>query len=106
MKNVIMLTYVVKSKTYQGEIDRQKFFDWMKDIAERFKGNNEISTRFVKLIPKMTKMEINKDINETQDVPFVLYEELNSNEQKILKIMRCHHIIWGFLDHYCDEVMK
>ena len=106
MKNTIQLKYVVKGKKYQGEIDRQEFFSWMKDISERFKGNNEISTKFVDMLPTMTKMEINKDINETQDVPFVLYENGNGEQQKVLKIMRCHHIIWGFLDHYCDEVMK
>ena len=106
MKNKIELNYVVGRKVYQGEIDRQEFLDWMKDIANRFKGNNEISTKFVELIPVMTKMEINKDINETKDVPFVLYEDIKDNKLKIFKIMRCHHIIWGFLDHYCDEAMK
>ena len=106
MKDTIQLNYVVKGKRYEGKINRKEFFDWMRDISERFKGNNEISIKFVGLIPKMTEMEINKDINETQDVPFVLYKEENKEQRKVLKIMRCHHIIWGFLDHYCDEVMK
>lgn len=104
MKDKIQLKYVARGKCYIGEIEREEIFNWMKEISEKFK-DNEVSTKLVKLIPNMVKMQINKDINETKDVPFITYENGNG-EELVVNIMRNHHIIWGFLDHYCDEVMK
>lgn len=105
MKDNIQLIYVVKRKEYKGEIKREEFLNWMKDISERFKGNNEISTKLVELIPEIKEIKINKDNNEAQDDPFILYYKKDGKEC-MLRIKRCHHIIWGFLNYYCENVMK
>ena len=104
-KDNIRLYYVCKSRMYRGEINREEFFSWMSDIAKRFEGNNEISTKLVEVIPSMVKMKINQDLNETKDVPFIQCEN-ETGEIKAIQIRRHHRIIWGFLQHYCDEAMK
>lgn len=101
MKDVIQLEYIKNAQKRQGQINREDFFNHMKYLAETFE-NNENSSKLIKLIPEMTYITINQDINQTQDVPFIQYK-LTDDEIRILKILRTHRIIWAFIQHYCDE---
>lgn len=102
MKETINLEYVKKGKTYLGEIDRKEFLSHMEHLANWFPDDNEISTKLKKVIPKMTIIRVNQDVNETQDVPFIQYEEGEQQQINILKIRRNHRIIWSFIQYYCD----
>ena len=102
-KDLIKLKYVEGKKVYQGTINRQEFLNHMNYLVEKFTDNNEISKKLAGLIPEMSHILINKDMNDTQDVPFVYYKLDGSSEGHILKILRFHSIIWGFLERYCYD---
>lgn len=105
MKKIIRLRYVSEGTTYRGEIDREQFIHYMQEIAKMFEENNEISTKLVEILPSIVYIKINKDINDTQDVPYIIYGG-EDRRAKILKIRRNHRIIWAFLQRYCDETVK
>jgi len=103
MKDSIKLEYVEKGVVYQGSISRKEILDHMEYLKDSpaFAGNNEIATRLIALIPEMAFIKINKDANDTQDVPYIWYE--TTKREGMLKISRRHSIIWGFLNHFCYE---
>lgn len=102
-KDLIKLKYVEGKKVYEGTINRQEFLNHMNYLVEEFPDNNEIAKKLVRLIPEMNHILINKDMNDTQDVPFVYYKLDGSSEGHILKILRFHSIIWGFFERYCYD---
>ena len=104
MENNIRLEYIVGKRKYIGEINRQEFLGNMQYLQEAFPDNNEIATKLISLTPDMLIIRINQDVNDTQDIPCIWYE--TANGQDILKILRYHSIIWGFLNRYCYDSMK
>lgn len=90
-------------KKHSRKLDRQKLYSIFKGLAEGYAGDdNEISTKMVnEIIPYADKISINRDYNETQDTPMISYKTDRST--KVLKIKRCHKIIWAILDRYCTE---
>ena len=50
--------------------------------------------------------DINKDIIETQDVPFIVYTTADTSEPQVLKLRRPYTIIWEFFIKYCNEAVK
>lgn len=102
MKDFIELFYVEKNQTYSGTIERSGFLIQMQHLAKWFPTNNQNATKLCTLIPEIESITINKDIIDTQDVPFIEYK-IPGKETTILKILRTHHIVWGFLQNYCDE---
>lgn len=104
MKNTrIDFQWTERNKEHNKILDRQKVYLIFKGLAEGYAGDdNEISTKMVEdIIPYVDKISINKDYNETQDVPIILYEI--DRQTNVLKIRRCHKIIWSILDRYCTE---
>ncbi len=105
-KNVIRFIYVEKGKLYYSTIDRNDFIDQMEHIVEWFPGCNENATKLCELLPTIDCIKINKDIIETQDVPFIVYENINDNTQRCMKFRRSYTIIWSFFLHQCEEAKK
>lgn len=105
MKETIRLKYVVKGTTYYGKINREQFIQHMAGIAKMFEDNNEISTKLVQLLPNIVYIKINQDLNDTQDVPYIIYGSVDK-KTNVLRIRRNHRIIWAFLQRYCDEAVK
>lgn len=109
MKDVnktIRLTYVEKGKTYYGEINRQDFLNQMEHMVSWFPGCNENATKLCELLPNIDLIKINKDIIDTQNVPFIEYQNIGENTSKCLKFMRRYTIIWDFFLHHCNEAKK
>ena len=51
------------------------------------------------VIPYADKIFIDKDYNDTQDIPMIIYEI--DRKKNVLKIIRYHKIVWAILDKYC-----
>lgn len=102
-KNVIWLTYVEKGKTYNGEIDRNEFLKQMEYMADWYPGCNDNAIKLCKLLPNIDSIKINKDIIETQDVPFIQYQNIGEDVIRCLKFMRYYTIIWSFFLHQCEK---
>lgn len=103
MQDSIKLEYVDRNITYNGEINREEFLSHMQHLKETFSPqDNQISTKLVELIPNMVSIRINNDVNETQNIPYIWY--VTTETEGILKIRRCHHIVWAFLNYYCDKI--
>ncbi len=104
MKDRIKLEYVINDGMHVGSIDREEFLQNMEYLVEAFPHNNEIATKLVELIPNMTCIRVDKILNDTQDVPFIWYQ--TAQKDGIIKILRYHSIIWGFLQHYCNDTIR
>lgn len=104
MKNTrIDFQWTEGGKEHNKILDRQKMYSVFNGLAEGYAGDeNKISTKMVEdIIPYVDKITINKDYNETQDIPMISYE--TDRNIKVLKIKRCHKIVWAILDRYCTE---
>ena len=104
MKNTaIIYSWRENGNDYQKEISREDFYAMFDGLAKGFEkiGDNEISKKLVKIIPEADKIFIDKDINETQDVPSIEY--YTNGDVQLIKIMRRHKIVWSILDKYCTE---
>lgn len=90
-------------ETHNRILDRKKLYAIFNGLAEGYAGDdNEISAKMVKdIIPYVDKISINKDHNETQEDPLISYEI--DRQLRVLKIKRCHKIVWSILDRYCTE---
>lgn len=102
-ETAIIYSWKKDGEEHKKEINRKDFYDMFDGIRKGFAvlGDNEISKSMVEIIPEVEKIFINQDINETQDVPFIVYT-INGNE-KLMKIMRKHNIIWSILEKYCAK---
>lgn len=98
----IIFSWKDNGEIYQKEIDREAFYSMFDGLAKGFEkeGDNRVSKKLIKIIPDANKIFINKDINRTQDDPFIVYY-ISGEEPKILKIKRCNDIVWGILLKYC-----
>lgn len=104
MKNTrIDFQWIAGGKEHNKILDRQKMYSIFNGLAEGYaEDENEISTTMVNdVIPYADKISINRDYNETQDIPMISYEI--ARKTKVLKIKRYHKIIWAILDRYCTE---
>lgn len=106
MKKDINLIYVTQKVTYNGVIPRTEFLDEMSHLAVWFPDCNFNALKLQELIPKFTSISINKDIIETQDVPFIVYTTADTPEPQVLKLRRPYTIIWEFFIKYCKEAVK
>lgn len=100
----IILKWVEKGKKHKKLICREKFLAVFEGIAIGFSDDNEISKKLVELIPYLEEIKVNKDLNETQDVPFITYKV--NGEKGIIKIIRYHKIVWSILNKFCSEEKK
>ena len=81
------------------EESRQDMYDVFLSIAKGFQNDNEISTKLVNdILPKADLIFIDKDRNESMDVPMITY--VIDEKEEALKIMRHHKIVWAILDKY------
>ena len=104
MKNAaIIYEWTENGKEHQKEVCREDFYAMFDGLARGFEkiGDNEISKKLIKIIPEVDKLSINIDMNETQDVPSIVY--WTNGDRQLLKIMRRHEIVWGILNKYCTE---
>lgn len=105
LKN-IRLIYVEKGNIYRGTIDRADFINQMEHMIDWYPDCNENATKLCELLPKIDCIKINKDIIETQDVPFIEYQNIGENTPKCMKFRRYYTIIWSFFLHQCEEAKK
>ena len=99
-----VLKWIEKGKKHQILVSREKMLAVFEGIALGFSDDNVISKKLIELIPYVDEIKINKDLNETQDVPCITY--MINGERGIIKIIRYHKIIWAILDKYCSEKKK
>ena len=97
-KDDLELNWLSKGKGYVKEVDRQAMYDVMDSIAKAFGHDNEISTVLCKVIPDADWIFIDKDLNETKDIPFINCKV--NGEVKVIEIIRHHKIIWSILNGY------
>ncbi len=102
-KTAIIYEWIEEGKDYQKEVDRKAFYSMFEGLAKGFGkiGDNEISKKLVKVIPKVDKICINKDLNDTQDVPSIICT--TNGTRNLIKIMRRHVIVWSILNKYCTK---
>lgn len=98
-KDNITVKWKDEGKMYQKQIDRIVFSDLMIVLKEQFSDNNEISTKLVKLIPKIDSITINKDRNRDLDIPIISYKI--GEKEDVISINRCHKIIWEIFNEMC-----
>lgn len=106
MQKDIDLIYVANDVTYNGVIPRNAFLNEMAHLAVWFPDCNYNALKLKDLIPEFTSININKDIIETQDVPFIVYTTADNPEPQVLKLRRPYTIIWEFFIKYCKEAVK
>ena len=95
----ILLTVVRGEETTTNKLNRKDFFELMESIRRNYINNNEISSRFVRVIPEVKAMYINDIRNKELDTPFIGLEMLDGARTTI-SIPRHHKIIWGILDEF------
>lgn len=106
MKDAIQLIYVEDGKTYYGVISRSFFLYQMKHMVNWFPVCNDNAIKLCELIPNIDCITINKDIIDTQDVPFILYRNVEENTENCLRFCRSYRIIWSFFLHFCEEAKQ
>ena len=98
----IKLTWVQAGKKYEKELNREDLYAVFCGLAAGFRDDNTISQNMIQdIIPYADEIFINKDFNETQNVPTIVY--FIDDDKSILKIMRYHKIVWSILDKLCTE---
>lgn len=105
-QNVIQFTYVENGKIYHSTIDRYYLLDQMEHMVEWFPGCNENAAKLCKLLPSIDCIKINKDIIDSQDVPFIEYQNVNDNTERCMKFRRCYTIVWNFFLYQCEKAKK
>lgn len=107
-KETIKLIYVKNGIAYSTEINRALFLDQMTRFVVWYApdNNNMNAQKLCKLIPELDTIKVNKDIIDTQDVPFLEYATYSNPEPDILKFRRPFKIIWEILQYYCNEAAK
>lgn len=97
----IILEWTENGKKSQKQLERKEIKEVFKGLSMGFRDDNEISKRMLKIIPEVDKIFIYKDVNRSQDDPFIIY--CIDGEEDILKIKRYHKIVWAIFDKYCTE---
>ena len=103
MGSLIELTYIENGKTYKGTINREAFFALMIDTSDFYPDRNANAKKLCELIPEFQSIKINKDIIETQDVPFIEYTTFENSVSNMLRLSRPCRIIWSIFEDYCDQ---
>lgn len=97
----IELRWKKNKEEHKKMIDRKEFFAIFDELAKAYAPyDNVISKKLVEIIPTVDRIEINEDFNGSQDEPMILY--IIGSQKKILKIKRCHKIVWGKLQSYYE----
>lgn len=102
MKNTtITFSWLEKSMRNRKQLKREEVYAIFDGLVKGYASsdNNEISKKLIEIIPDVDEIFINKDHNETQDVPFIVY--YINGEVHVLKIRNCHKIVWTILNEYC-----
>ncbi len=101
-KTTITFSWIEKSMRYQKQLRRDEVYAIFDGLVKGYASsdNNEISKKLIEIIPEVDEIVINKDHNETQDVPFIVYY-MDGGEVHILKIKNHHKIVWTILNEYC-----
>ena len=79
------------------EWNRENFMRLMESIKDTFVANNEISKKFIEIIPEVDLIKIDNDRNRDLDVPFVT-AVLSNGGEKHIRIPRSHRLIWEILN--------
>lgn len=97
----IIFSWKKNQEVHQKELERNEVYAVFDGLVKGYASvdNNQISKKLVRIIPEVDKIFINADHNGTQDVPYIVY--YINGERKILKIKRCHKIVWTIFDEYC-----
>jgi len=102
-QNIIVLQWKEKGKEFTRNISKEELINLMISIKTVFYSDNEISSIMVNTLPKVNRIEINKDRNEQLDMPFICCI-CDDGEKELVKINRAHHsIIWGIFNKLCRE---
>ncbi len=97
----IKLKWIEKGKLYEKELGRAELMSLFYGLCQGFAEDNEISKKLLNLIPDVEWIKINKDHNETQEVPCITYKV--NDTVGVMKIIRHHKIVWAILNKYCTQ---
>lgn len=101
-KTRIVFKWKSANETNQRLLDRKEVFGYFDKLAKEHPDDNEISLKLLGILPEVDEFFIDEDANDTREVPMVEY--IINGRREALKIMRCHKIVWGQLDKYCQKV--
>ena len=99
------VSYQEKGVVYNGRISKERVLSDMKFVEKEYPDRNENAKWFLQVVPEASKMCVDDDCNDTQDVPFITVV-MNDGRYEMQKIRRNHYIIWGYLKRYCSDVKK
>ena len=77
----------------------------MQFVEKEYHDRSDNAKWFIQVIPEASKMCIDNDYNETQDMPFVSVV-MKDGRNDMLKIRRNQYVIWGYLKRYCADVKE
>ena len=99
----IIYSWRENGKDYQKEVNRKDFYAMFDGLAKGFDkmSDNEISKKLIKIIPDVDEIFVNKDYNETQEIPSIVCHK--NGDVQLMKIRRRNDIIWSILNKYCTE---
>lgn len=95
------LKWIEQGKTYEKKLARFEVMTVFYGLYKGFAEDNEISEKLLKIIPDVEWIRINKDHNETQEIPCITYKA--NGAVGVMKIIRHHKIVWAILNKYCNK---
>lgn len=95
------LKWIEQGEAYEKELVRLEVMAVFYGLYKGFAEDNEISEKLVKILPDVEWIKINKDHNETQEVPCITYKA--NDIVGVMKIIRHHKIVWTILNTYCTK---
>ena len=108
MKNYTTLTFswIKDGLQYKRVYDREKIASIFRGLKEGFEDDNEISKKILEKLPETVVIFVNKDANNTQDVPQIgltlsKFDEYCDPIKEPLMIRRYHKIVWSIIDRLC-----
>ena len=102
MRETISFRWIKNGELGGREVSRVEMLSKFQELVKDYPDNNEIAIKMTEIIPKVTQIKINFDLNKSQDVPCIAYK-VDNEVVGILKILRHHKIVWGILNKYCQE---
>ena len=103
-KSKIIFRCIEKGRMRDNMVDREQMYAVFEGLTKGFKDDNEISKKLISVIPYVDMFVVNKDLNATQDMPFIVAITGGDNaNREIIKIIRYHKIVWSILNKYCEN---
>ena len=108
MKNTkIIFRCIEKGRMRENEVNREDVLTVFEGLVNGFHDDNTVSKELIEYIPDADVVVVNKDINNSKDIPFIAIiskddQSEKEDVRKIINIMRRHTIVWSIINKYCE----